>query len=137
MGVNLSGNQSIEQTGIESSQIREVQVSSEYNPSLERYKAVMATFSPGINYDAFASAQMKNAKPINDLLKNKNTQHSKKSEAVIKNNTTAWLASILGIEEVDDDDPFADMMVYDEVLPKAGFGRTIKEYKMMQKVLSA
>jgi len=136
MSVNLSGNQSVEQTSVEQSQIRETQVLNEYNPSLEQYKTVMATFSPGINYDAYASTQMKNAKSINDLLNNKKTETSSKSEDGIIKKTTAWIASILGTEEVDDD-PFADMMVYDEVIPGAGFGRTIKEYKMMQKALSA
>lgn len=133
MSVNLSGNQGIDQTGVESSQIRETQVLNEYNPSIERYKDVMATFSPGINYDNYTSTQIRSARPIS-FKTNKSSESGKSEDGIIKK-TTKWISSLLGVDETDNDE-LSDLLTYNEVLPGAGFGRTVKEYQLMQKAFS-
>lgn len=135
MSVNLSGNQSIEQVNAESSgQIKESQITSEYNRSLEQYKSTMATFNPGSISDEFALSFFSGETTPKIISGKKAKEPSNEQNVIAK--ATDWIAGLLGVNLDEEEDQFASLQTYDEVMPGTGFSRTTKEYKMMMKAFN-
>jgi hypothetical protein len=113
--------QKVEQENTEALR-KQIESENNNNPALNAFKAAQTGASNG----ALSAA-------VGDQYKSKETKKEEDDNPISK--LLAKVSDFLGLDE-EEEEPFADLMAYSNLIPRANIPGTLKEYELMQKVFA-